>query len=82
MKDVFPNYNGMPLRWVWTYCDVENKPLMKVARYDSPNRKKEIIPYHPDSDGQWKVGAVPKPVSLIRIRQLKWKQALRIRFYR
>lgn len=45
MKDVFPNYNGMPLRWVWTYCDVESKPLMKVARYDSPNRKKEIIPY-------------------------------------
>ncbi len=70
MKDVFPNYNGMPLRWVWTYCDVENKPLMKVARYDSPNRKKEIIPYHPDSDGQWKVGAVPKPYPLFGLDSL------------
>jgi hypothetical protein len=70
MKDVFPNYNGMPLRWVWTYYDVESKPLMKVARYDSPNRKKEVIPYHQDSDGQWKVGAVPKPYPLFGLDSL------------
>ncbi len=70
MKDVLAVYNDMQLRWVWTYRDLDDKPLMKVVRYDSPDRKKEVIPYHQNAHGQWKVGAVPKPRPLFGLENL------------
>jgi hypothetical protein len=62
--NILQNFKNQPLVKTWIYVDQEGKPIMQVARYESPGSKKEFVPYHLVDDYQWEIGS-------LRLRNLK-----------
>jgi hypothetical protein len=54
---------------VWTYRDVDGRPVLKVFRFDSPDGK-EFRPVHPVAGG-WAAGDPPGPLPLYRRPELE-----------
>lgn len=50
-------YKGAPVTWCWQYLDrTGTEALGIVARYDRPDRSKDVIPYFKLEAGRWTAG--------------------------
>ena len=64
------SWHGNHLRHTWSYLGPEGNVLGHVARYDSVDGEKEVIPFFLQSDGAWASGGPPAPRPLFGLDTL------------